>query len=112
MTQKELKGNENKIQMDYKTRTELKLKKKNPEYQKNSKIKKKKTKYFNLTQTMAMKLCYCNPPKKISETYILIYFQPPSRDKGKWILGSDTATEQVLISCHSGEITHLEELNS
>lgn len=45
MTQKELKGNENKIQMDYKTRTELKLKKKkNPEYQNNSKIKKKKNK--------------------------------------------------------------------
>lgn len=33
-------------------------------------------------------------------------------DKGKWIFGSDTAAEQVLISCHSGEITHLEELNS
>lgn len=33
-------------------------------------------------------------------------------DKGKWILGSDTAAEQALISCHSGEITHLEELNS
>lgn len=33
-------------------------------------------------------------------------------DKGKLILGSDPTMEQILISCHGGEITHLEKLNS
>lgn len=33
-------------------------------------------------------------------------------DKGKLILGSDPAMEQILISCHGGETTHLEKLNS
>lgn len=48
----------------------------------------------------------------VSSVYSSTSNHPAELDKGEWILGSNIAVEQILISCHSGETKLLEEFNS